>query len=249
MIRVRNFAAAGAFKGTARFEAAAPGDTVADRERRLRRLLRLLRRAQHARRSRTGIATNVRPTARRQGRRRPTAGTSPPREGLPKRYITSVQIDPSDARIVYVTLGGYSRRWLRPGVLGEDADLGGGNVYKSTDAGETFRDISGNLPDIPANWTLVRNGQLLVATNIGVFVSSDTNGGRYETLGSGLPAAPVFTLELKPKASASEPDTMIAATQGRGVYRYEFKDPAKACTLRPRALTGGEGARRGAGAG
>ena len=31
VIRVRNFAATGAFKGTARFEAAAPGDTVADR--------------------------------------------------------------------------------------------------------------------------------------------------------------------------------------------------------------------------
>ena len=49
-------------------------------------------------------------------------------------------------------------------VLGEDADLGGGNVYKSTDAGEHFTDISGDLPDIPANFTLVRNGQLIVAT-------------------------------------------------------------------------------------
>ena len=44
-------------------------------------------------------------------------------------------------------------------------------------------------------------------------------------LGSGLPTAPVFTLEMKPKASGGEPDTMIAATQGRGVYAYEFKDP------------------------
>ena len=177
MIRVRNFAATGDLQGHATFAAAAPGDTVADRSAVLRRLLRLLRRAQHARRSRTASpptcarpATSARPA-------RPTAGTSPTAQGLPKRYITSVQIDPSDVRTVYVTLGGYSRRWLPPGVLGEDADLGGGNVYKSTDAGETFRDISGNLPDIPANWTLVRNGQLIVATNLGVFVSSDTDGG------------------------------------------------------------------------
>jgi hypothetical protein len=147
---------------------------------------------------------------------------------------------------VYVTLGGYSRRWLKPGVLGEDADLGGGNVYKSTDAGETFRDISGNLPDIPANWTLVRGGQLLVATNLGVFVSADANGGRYEALGSGLPTAPVFSLELKPKASPSEPDTLVAATQGRGVYKYAFKDPAKACTS-GRALTGATVKRAGKG--
>jgi hypothetical protein len=31
---------------------------------------------------------------------------------------------------------------------------------------------------------------------------------------------------MKPKASDGEPDTMIAASQGRGVYSYEFKDPA-----------------------
>jgi hypothetical protein len=130
-------------------------------------------------------------------------------------------------RTVYVTLGGYSRRWLPPGALGENADVGGGNVYKSTDAGQTFRDISGDLPDIPANWTVVRNGQLVVATNLGVYVSNGTDGGPYELLGSDLPLAPVFTLELKPKAAASEPDTLIAATQGRGVYRYEFSDPVK----------------------
>jgi hypothetical protein len=38
----------------------------------------------------------------------------------------------------------------------------------------------------------------------------------------------VYSLELKPKAAADEPDTLVAATQGRGVYRYVFADPAKA---------------------
>ena len=149
--------------------------------------------------------------------------------GLPKRYITSIQADPVDPKTVYVTVAGYSRRWLPVGVLGEDvtaAQVGKGNVFKSTDAGQTFQNISGNMPDVPANWTTVRNGQLVVATNAGVYVSAGTDGGAYELLGEGLPNAPVFTLEMKPKASASEPDTLIAATQGRGVYRYEFKDPA-----------------------
>ncbi|CAA9519871.1 MAG: hypothetical protein AVDCRST_MAG30-2977, partial [uncultured Solirubrobacteraceae bacterium] len=145
-------------------------------------------------------------------------------------YITSVQADPTDPKTVYVTVAGYSRRWLPVGVLGEDitgAEVGKGNVFKSTDAGQTFTNISGNMPDVPANWTTVRNGQLVVATNAGVYVSAGTDGGNYELLGSGLPNAPVFTLEMKPKAAASEPDTLIAATQGRGVYRYEFKDPKK----------------------
>jgi hypothetical protein len=148
--------------------------------------------------------------------------------GLPRRYITSVQVDPVDPKTVYVTLGGYSRRWLPPGAVGESTrDVGEGHVFKSTDAGEHFTDISGDLPDAPAEFTLVRNGALVVATDVGVFTSSATSGGSYQQLGSGLPTAPVYSLELKPKASAGEPDVVIAATQGRGVYRYEFADPAK----------------------
>jgi hypothetical protein len=148
--------------------------------------------------------------------------------GLPRRYITSVAVDPADPRTVYVTLGGYSRRWLPVGALGEETQgVGEGHVFKSTDAGDTFTDISGDLPDVPAESSLVRNGQLVVATDVGVFLSGGTSGESYELLGRGLPAAPVYSLELKPKATDSEPDTLVVATQGRGVYRYVFADPRK----------------------
>jgi hypothetical protein len=148
--------------------------------------------------------------------------------GLPRRYITSVQADPIAPRTVYVTLGGYSRRWLPVGALGESTrDVGTGHVFKSTDAGEHFTNVSGNLPDVPANFTLVRNGQLVVATDVGVFAAAGTAGGAYQQLGSGLPTAPIYSLELKPKASDTEADTLVVATQGRGVYRYAFADPAK----------------------
>ena len=62
----------------------------------------------------SGIATNV-------------GGTKAPKKmttdgwhiaaanGLPNRFITSVTIDPNDIQTVYVTLGGYSRRWVPPG--------------------------------------------------------------------------------------------------------------------------------------
>jgi hypothetical protein len=179
-----------------------------------------------------GIATNV------GGDAAPKPGSSDGWHkargvGLPNRYITSVQIDPSDPKVVYVTLAGYSRRWLPVGVLGEDnVGAGTGHVFKSTDAGDTFTDISGNLPDVPADWTVVRGGQLVVGTDIGVFISgpatSAGSGPQYQVLGSGLPTAPVFTMELKPKATPSEPDRLVVATQGRGVYTYEFKDPAGA---------------------
>ncbi|GAC1584455.1 MAG: hypothetical protein NVS3B24_23640 [Candidatus Dormibacteria bacterium] len=142
---------------------------------------------------------------------------------LPKRYINSVQLDPGDPNTIYVTLGGYGRRWIPPGSLGDPVDnVGQGHVFVSHNHGDDFSDISGNLPDTPANWTLVRNGQLVVATDIGVFISADTNGGNWGVLGASLPAAPVFTLRLQP----GNPDRMIAATYGRGVYQYCF---AAAC--------------------
>ncbi|HEV3232822.1 MAG TPA: hypothetical protein VG245_11285, partial [Candidatus Dormibacteraeota bacterium] len=34
---------------------------------------------------------------------------------LPKRFINSIQMDPHNPRTVYVTLGGYGRRWIPPG--------------------------------------------------------------------------------------------------------------------------------------
>ena len=113
-IRVRNFAAARHLRAARpRSRPRAPGDTVAGGSAGLRRLLRLLRRAQHrAVRQRPGHQRAPGRHARQAGRR-PTAGTSRRRTGLPKRYITSVQMDPADPRTVYVTLAGYGRRWLQ----------------------------------------------------------------------------------------------------------------------------------------
>src|SRR4051794_11588455 len=163
--------------------------------------------------------------------------------GLPGRYITSVQVDPGDPKTVYATLGGYSRRWIPPGALGEDtSNVGRGHVFKSTDAGETFTDISGDLPDVPANFSLVRRGQLVVATDVGVYVARGTGGGHYDLLGNGLPTVSAYSLELKPKASDAEPDQLIIATYGRGVWRYVFSDaqsvPSSSIKIGPQTNTG-----------
>jgi hypothetical protein len=140
--------------------------------------------------------------------------------GLPNRIITGVTPDPSDPNTVYVTLGASAARYFAPiGSLGEDAArAAGGHVYKSTDAGKTFTNISGNLPNVQATWPLVRNGQLIVATAVGVYASRGTNGGTYAPLGSELPAVAVYQISLKP----GDPNTLVAATYGRGVWTYKF---------------------------
>jgi hypothetical protein len=162
----------------------------------------------------SGIATNV------GGSKAPKAGTTngwhiAAAKGLPERYVNSVRVDPANPRTVYVTLGGYGRRWIPPGSLGDDVSkVGKGHLYKSTDAGATFRDISGNLPDIGADDAFPFNGSLVVATDLGTYVGG-LNGGTFRVLGKGLPSAPVFRLNRSPR----NPRELVAASYGRGVYR------------------------------
>ncbi len=140
-------------------------------------------------------------------------------KGLPMRLITSIRMDPEDVQTVYVTLAGYARRWAFPGAVGEDVSkIGKGHVFRSTDAGQSFTDISGNLPDTPANWSVVHKGQLVVGTDIGVFLANNTSGCNYAALGDGLPSAPIATLRLQP----GNEDRLLAATYGRGIYSYRF---------------------------
>ncbi|MBK5307439.1 MAG: hypothetical protein JJD92_12190 [Frankiaceae bacterium] len=166
-----------------------------------------------------GLATNV------GGDEKPESGTDSgwhiaTAKGLPQRFITSLAIDPKNPRTVYATLGASAARYFAPlGSLGEDASkAAGGYVYKSTDAGETFTNITGDLPKVQATWSLVRGGQLIVSNAVGIFASAGTSGGHYAPLGTGLPTAAVFSMHLKP----GDPNTLVAASFGRGGYTYRF---------------------------
>jgi len=168
----------------------------------------------------SGIATNV------GGDSAPAAGSKDgwhlaAAKGLPQRYITSVTIDPKNAKTVYVTLGGYGRRWIPPGSLGDDVSkIGKGHVFRSTDAGATFTDVSGNLPDLPANHVLPYGDKLIISTDVGVYVSSSTKGGSYRVLGTGLPAVPTFEVSISPR----NPKELVAATYGRTVWTTLVRD-------------------------
>ena len=164
---------------------------------------------------------------------------------LPERYINSIQMDPNDPNTVYVTLGGYGRRWIPPGSFGEDtSNVGTGHVFVSHDHGENFTDITGNLPDISANWTAVHDGHLIVATDLGVYEQiSGSTAARgaatpfsYGVLGTGLPMAPIMTLRVSP----ADPNLLLVSTYGRGDFIYSFTGNP---TLTPApAAAGGAGA-------
>jgi photosystem II stability/assembly factor-like uncharacterized protein len=131
--------------------------------------------------------------------------------GLPKRYISGVRIDNSDPTHAYLSLSGYSRKWM----IGPD-DPGVGHVFETHDGGNTWTNRSGNLPDVPADDIVLQdNGTLDVATDIGVFTSSD-NGSIWSVLGSNLPHVVVDQLTLDPSGQ-----NLVAATHGRGIWMIQ----------------------------
>ena len=94
-------------------------------------------------------------------------------------------------------------------------------LYKSTDFGQTWQDISNNLPGGPINVIKEdpRSANVLyVGTDLGVYISS--NGGEsWEVLGTGLPNTFVHDLIIHPRD-----DIVVIATHGRGMFALELEE-------------------------
>ena len=161
-------------------------------------------------------------------------------QGLPQRYVNAVYLDRGEPGTVYAAIGGYGRRWIPPGALKDDlSKVGTGHLFVSRDAGEHFTDVSGNLPDLPANTVLRFEDSLLVGTDAGVFSTSAARPGTFSLFAKGLPNVPVFHLAASPRSTHE----VIAASYGRGVYTLVTQRPVAARTetvsLVPTSLTAG----------
>jgi hypothetical protein len=126
---------------------------------------------------------------------------------VPNRYISGLAIDPADpsGATIYLGFNGFSRRWIE----GPGAALG--HLWKTTDGGATWQDVSGNLPDVPVNDVLLIGGTIVVATDLGVVVSAD-GGAHWSRLGGNLPYTTTLDVHLGPD------DRVYAATHGRGIW-------------------------------
>ncbi len=93
-------------------------------------------------------------------------------------------------------------------------------LWKSTDGGLSWQDISGNIPCGPVN--VVREDPknpdvLYVGTDLGVYVTVD-GGRRWEALCGDLPTTFVHDLAVHPRD-----DVLVAATHGRGMYALDVR--------------------------
>lgn len=137
--------------------------------------------------------------------------------GLPGRVIVAVVPDPISTAQVFAILGGYSG-------FGDSL----GHIFKSTDLGNTWTDISGSLPNTPATDLAVDPdvpGRLYLATSVGPFVSID-GGASWEPLGTGLPHVYVSAIRLHRSARL-----LRVGTFGRGAWDLAVPLPGPQLTF------------------
>jgi photosystem II stability/assembly factor-like uncharacterized protein len=120
-----------------------------------------------------------------------------------------------------------------------DAFNGGantGHLFETTDGGSTWKDISGNLPNIPsqsfADDVRPGNSRLYVGTDEGVYFSKD-GGNTWAVFKTGLPNVIVTNLELNTNLNILE-----AGTYGRGVFEIRATE---SIGVLPDALNATEG--------
>jgi uncharacterized protein (TIGR03437 family) len=134
---------------------------------------------------------------------------------LPARVVTAITVDPIDAATAYVTFSGFPTD-------------GTGHVYRTRDAGSSWSDVSGDMPNVPVNDISVDADlldTLYAGTDAGVMISTNA-GANWTSLGFGLPKVVVSSLSLQRRARV-----LRAATHGRSVW--EIAVPLASSSAQP----------------
>jgi uncharacterized repeat protein (TIGR01451 family) len=137
---------------------------------------------------------------------------------LPKRPVSQFAVDRSNYRIAYAAYNGFNQATpSRPG-----------HVFKTTDGGNTWVDISGNLPNSPVNSIILDPSYantLYAGTDVGPFVTTD-GGVNWYPMGSGFPIVSIWQLDLDPGHRI-----MAAGTHGRGAFKLQDTNLVPALVL------------------
>jgi hypothetical protein len=130
-------------------------------------------------------------------------------------HFSDIVVDPFDANVAYIARDRF--------------DEGGhsGHVWRTTNAGVSWTNITSNLPDIPA-YALELNAGLpqtsaddviYVGTDAGVYATSNL-GASWSVLASGLPSVQVHELDYNFRTGI-----LAAGTHGRGLWQLSVPAP------------------------
>ena len=126
-------------------------------------------------------------------------------KGVPQRaFVNDVRADLFDANTVYLALDNHKEGDFKPYLL------------KSSDKGQTWRLMNGNLPKKLLTWRIVQDhiepNLLFAATEYGVYMTNN-GGGNWIQLKGGLP-----TIAFRDITIHREADDLVGASFGRGFY-------------------------------
>lgn len=128
---------------------------------------------------------------------------------LPNRYVTDIICDRRNPAIAYVTLSGFN------------IDNTNTHVFRTTDYGASWSNISGNLLNVPVNSVIVdhvRDSVLFIGCDAGVYYTTNL-GTTWVILGTGLPNAPVFDINYHAGSQI-----LCAGTHGRSMYEISVSN-------------------------
>lgn len=121
------------------------------------------------------------------------------RTELSNRYISGIVCSQTDEHTAWISFGAY----------------GAPNVWKTTDLGNTWKSLWGNMPDVAVNGIAVHPADeniLFIATDVGVFATFD-GGEHWMSYGIGLPRTVVTGIKLN-----YEFGYLRCVTHGRGAW-------------------------------
>ncbi|HEU5409799.1 MAG TPA: hypothetical protein VFU57_02175, partial [Candidatus Acidoferrales bacterium] len=131
----------------------------------------------------------------------------------PGRVVTQVVASPATPNTAFAAFSGFS---------GFNDNLG--HIFETTNGGQSWTDISGNLPNTPVNDIVVdpdnvTNSTVYVATDVGVFVTTNAGvtGTTWSELASGLPQVECTSLKLNETARILQ-----VGTHGRGIWDLQL---------------------------
>jgi photosystem II stability/assembly factor-like uncharacterized protein len=131
-------------------------------------------------------------------------------KGLPHQQISEISVDPHNPETIYVGL----RQFIVMGASNKATGIQ--KVMVSHDGGNTFHDLSGNLPRADVHRLVLRGGRLYAATDVGVFTAK-AGSSHWERLGTGLPEVTFRSMSL-----SLDGRTLVLGAYGRGVWTYTF---------------------------